>query len=311
MNRLIMIHDMQDFDVQLSPNGCVSIIKTTASAKVYRVPYQVLKDKAIDFDTGSDFIVYILVGKNPEGEDCVYVGKSTGGIYGRPLQHPKKAVWNHCYIITDNVRFLNDATIQYIEHKVSSRINDLGTFVNTTSLTNSGTANDRDKRLANEFLDRAYQLLYVMGFDIMEENTQTPVKSPVPSSKPVTEENSDQLDTLNLNDNLRSLLCYLRSNMLSTFSNVTAVANGGQWNYLRFSFVGRKKTLVYCKALKKQNLIKAYIQGVPEYFDDPYVVFTDNPVYGDCKSLFIVEDVSDAEKLIGLCKIAYSRMPGL
>lgn len=304
----MMADRAQDFNIRLSPNGCVSINQNMMTAAVYRIPYSALMSKRIDTDIDNSFIVYILVGKNNSKEDCIYVGKSKNGIFGRPRQHEAEDIdWKVCYIITDNSNnFLNDGVIQYLEDRISSRVDHLNSFRNITKVTNTGTVNERDERIADEFLEKACQMLYALGLYLTLDKPPLVQERLVPASSSNNNLEKPGLEILNLSGELLDMMESIQSALLSEFSKLEAVANGGQWCYLRFSMTDRKKALVYCRVIKKKGIIKAYIQGIPEDFDDPDVVPTDNDVFGSCKSLFILRNENDVSKLLSICRIAYN-----
>lgn len=149
----------------------VEISEATSSLLVYRIPYQNLAsgvDESIKIK--NKFIVYILFGENKEGADVIYVGKSTNGLKNRPTSHDDKFDnWTYCYVLTqfEERTFFNDGTIQYIEDKVNKRVNDLNHYQNTTKVTNAGTANSFDMEDCDAYLDKAYEMLDVLGLDLI------------------------------------------------------------------------------------------------------------------------------------------------
>ena len=149
----------------------IEISEATSSLLVYRIPYQNLSAGAEEpIKIKNKFIVYILFGENRNGSDVIYVGKSTNGLKNRPTSHNDKFDnWTYCYVLTqfEERTFFNDGTIQYIEDKVNKRVNDLKHYVNTTKVTNAGTANSFDMEDCDEYLEKAYQMLDVLGLDLI------------------------------------------------------------------------------------------------------------------------------------------------
>ncbi len=149
----------------------VEISEATSSLLVYRIPYQNLSVSADEpIKIKNKFIVYILFGENNEGQDVIYVGKSTNGLKNRPTSHDDKFDnWTYCYVLTqfEERTFFNDGTIQYIEDKVNKRVNDLKHYQNTTKVTNAGTANTFDMEDCDEYLSKAYEMLDVLGLDLI------------------------------------------------------------------------------------------------------------------------------------------------
>ena len=62
--------------------------------------------------------------------------------------------------------FFNDGTIQYIEDQVNKRVNDINHYENKTSVTTGGTANRNDEEDCDEYLQKAYLMLDVLGLDV-------------------------------------------------------------------------------------------------------------------------------------------------
>ena len=149
----------------------VEISEATSSLLVYRIPYQNLSADAEEpIKIKNKFIVYILFGENRDGVDVLYVGKSTTGMKNRPTSHDDKFDnWTYCFVLTqiEERTFFNDGTIQYIEDKINKRVNDLNHYKNTTKVTNAGTANSFDMEDCDAYLEKAYQMLDVLGLDLI------------------------------------------------------------------------------------------------------------------------------------------------
>ena len=149
----------------------VEISEATSSQLVYRIPYQNLSANSEEpIKIKNKFIVYILFGENKDGSDVIYVGKSTNGLKNRPTSHNDKFDnWTYCYVLTqfEERTFFNDGTIQYIEDRVNKRVNDLKHYINTTKVTNAGTANTFDMEDCDAYLSKAYEMLDVLGLDLI------------------------------------------------------------------------------------------------------------------------------------------------
>lgn len=293
-------------DVRLSQNRCASAKFIGEEAVVYRIPYRILKCRQADLPIENPFVVYILVGKDSSGKDSVYVGKSTRGIDNRPASHEDKGCsWLQCYVITEKGdSFLNDGIIQYMEYQVWSRVNDIGSFNNMTVVTNAGTANEVDRYSADKLLDRAYSLLDVLGLDLIVEKEELLIDhvSTLMPEKPKT------VEDLDLSRDQRELMAFIQKSLYELDPHLRVVVNDGSWNYIRFSFADRNKALVYCRGMRKKGIIKAYIQGESDFFDDPEVLpVSSSEVYGSCRATFDVKSHDDAVKLLQLCTKAYRR----
>ena len=148
----------------------VEISKANSSTLVYRIPYQNLFGNKESVKIDNPFIVYVLLGKNENGKDVVYVGKSKNGLKNRPKAHEDKFEnWTYCYVLTQfkERTFFNDGTIQYLENSLNELVSELGFYENTTKMTTTGTANASDEEDCEEYLEEAKQMLDVIGLDLI------------------------------------------------------------------------------------------------------------------------------------------------
>lgn len=153
----------------------VEMARSNSTNLVYKVPYSDIKRKCIGFQIPNKFLVYILVGRNDNGRDLIYVGKSKNGIDTRPTAHEDKCKeWTTCYLLTQiNERsFFNDGSIQYLEDRINHRIQEVGVYENTTKTTTSGTANDNDIEACDEYLSEAYLMLEILGLDLITNSEE-------------------------------------------------------------------------------------------------------------------------------------------
>lgn len=161
---------MKKYIIKLNNKHCIEISKPINTILVYKIPYNNIKAKDHNVEISNRFIVYILFGKNSNGKDIIYVGKSKNGIDHRPTAHEDKYdSWTDCYVLTDikERTILNDGTIQYLEDKICNRINDIKQYINTTVQTTPGTANHSDMEDCEEYLQEAYDMLYALGLDLI------------------------------------------------------------------------------------------------------------------------------------------------
>ncbi len=160
----------------------VELSEANSSVLVYRIPYQNLLDGADDsIRIKNKFIVYILLGERADGKDAMYVGKSKNGLKNRPTSHGNN--WTYCYILTqiEERTFFNDGTIQYIEDQINRRIKDTNHYLNTTQVTNSETVNRLDEEDCDIYLEKAYQMLDVLGLDLITFYSDQEEEGEIPS----------------------------------------------------------------------------------------------------------------------------------
>ena len=156
-------------------NRSVEMSKPNSTILLYKIPYRDVEKKRINFTIPNEFIVYILFGKNDEGKDVIYVGKSKNGIEHRPTAHKDKFNnWTTCYILTQfkERTFFNDGAIQYIENEINTRIDEVGWYDNTTKATTAGTANVEDQENCDDYLDEMYSMLNILGLDLITNSEE-------------------------------------------------------------------------------------------------------------------------------------------
>lgn len=166
--------------IEVNNKNCVEMTKPNSSIIVYKIPYKEMKNRVVDVNITNRFIVYILVGKNTEGNDIIYVGKSKNGIDNRPTAHEdENKKWKVCYVLTTFAErtFFNDGTTMYIEDKINQRLRSINMYENTTKVTTSDTTNTFDKEFCDEYIEEVCKMLYILGLDlnIEEEENEKPI----------------------------------------------------------------------------------------------------------------------------------------
>ncbi len=167
-------------------NNSVEMTKPNSTMLVYKIPYRDIEMKKIGFLIPNLFIVYILFGKNPNGKDRIYVGKSKNGLANRPTSHKDKYDnWTTCYVLTQfrERTFFNDGTIQYLEDTLNHRINEIGLYCNTTLSTTSGTANKDDEEYCDDYLAEAYKMLDILGLDLITNSEEAKADAEIENNK--------------------------------------------------------------------------------------------------------------------------------
>lgn len=163
---------MKNYIIKCTDNRCLEISESNSTILIYKIPYELVKNKSYDIKIDNRFIVYILYGSNDNGKDVIYVGKSKNGLDYRPTAHEDKYDnWTDCYILTNYVErtFLNDGSIQYLEDKIAKKVKELNTFESTTKVTVEDSANSVDKINCDDYLEKAYPMLYTLGLNLIDK----------------------------------------------------------------------------------------------------------------------------------------------
>lgn len=170
-------------------NGAIEMTKPNSTILVYKIPYVSLESKKTGFVIPNPFVVYILVGKDDNHRDVIYVGKSKNSLENRPTSHKDKcAHWLTCYVLTQfkERTFFNDGTIQYLENELNHRIDEVKMYINTTKTTNSGTASSDDKDDSDDYLNEVYKMLYMIGLDLITHSEEQEAAEDIAASTSMT-----------------------------------------------------------------------------------------------------------------------------
>ncbi|MBO4798998.1 MAG: hypothetical protein J5494_09565, partial [Candidatus Methanomethylophilaceae archaeon] len=159
---------MSLYEVEYSSQKWIKVEKDESFNVVYKIPYSSIRNGINCPKIENNFIVYILHGISIDSKDFIYVGKSTKGLDSRPGSHESKYdKWSYCYIFTrKDSKFLNDGVIQYLEDAIRRRVDECEYYVDMTDKTSSNTANERDIKRSNEYLQDIYERLMVLGLDL-------------------------------------------------------------------------------------------------------------------------------------------------
>ena len=174
----------------------VEMTKPNSTMLIYKIPYSDIENRRIGIMIPNQFIVYILFGKNSHGKDMIYVGKSKNGVEHRPAAHKDKfAHWTTCFVLTQfkERTFFNDGTIQYLEDKLSKRVDEVGFYNNTTISTSSGTANKDDEEDCDDYLDEAYNMLEILGLDLITNSEEANAEEDITDNSLSASENRSRV----------------------------------------------------------------------------------------------------------------------
>ncbi|WP_400237075.1 hypothetical protein [Methanomethylophilus alvi] len=283
------------YTVRLDDNNCLEVTNSTSSILVYRIPYERIKDRTHALEIRNRFIVYILHGKNLNGKDYLYVGKSKNGIDNRPVSHEDKyRDWDDCYILTTfkERTFLNDGTIQYIEDAIKQRIDSLDRFIDTTNVTNVGTANSAEEEDCDEYLEDVYDRLFLMGLDLYPRNNPDDIEEQLPQGHLTGDENKGLFGVkpkfLNLYNSLVDEIMKINSDITATAMKV----------YIKFMLGKRYLLSIDCN----NSAIIVYFCAKPRQLEDPKNVLKDVSSVGHHGRGDLRFDLNDAKQIPVVCE---------
>jgi hypothetical protein len=153
-------------------NGRMSCELSNWSGKAYKIPRIKIKDCA-DRDDLTKTGVYLLLGKDEEGKDLVYIGEAES-ILKRLNQHlTQKDFWNESIVFLSKDNNLNKAHIKYLEN----RLHDIAKSANRYKVENTVTPtqssiSESDTAEMEEYIEHVKMLVSTLGHKVFEEKRE-------------------------------------------------------------------------------------------------------------------------------------------
>ena len=279
---------MAFYKIEYISDGTLKVTKPGSTALFYRTTYERLITKTHGIDPKHRYIVYLLIGKKEDNRDALYVGKSTGGVNGRPRQHEddKKTEWQYCIIFTSSDGEAGDGVIQTIENDVKTAI---GQFPNRyfcdTSVSSANAGNRSDKEIAKTFMPAIMDVYDILGVHLKSTTDLDHFVHDNPGFV------TDSSDYSGFN---------LPKNMIDWFRNMESITkklDKKSETIVKKTYVAIKHndlTVAYCYPIKSQNTIRIYFRGTADMFSDPRITERPEKVHnGDCKAMFYIWDDDD------------------
>lgn len=160
------------FLIDGDPNGRMSCELSNWTGKAYKIPRIKIKDCADRSDLNTTG-VYLLFGKNEEGNDLVYIGEAEN-VLVRLNQHlSSKDFWKETIVFISKDENLNKAHIKYLEN----RLHDLGTKTNRYVIENGCTPtlssiSESDRAEMEEFIENIKLMVNTLGHKVFEDKRE-------------------------------------------------------------------------------------------------------------------------------------------
>jgi hypothetical protein len=165
------------FLIDGDPNGRMTCELSNWTGKAYKIPRIKVKESN-DRDDLSNTGVYLLLGKDEEGNELVYIGEAET-ILTRLNQHiSSKDFWNETIVFVSKDDNLNKAHIKYLEN----RLFEIAISVNRYKIENTITPtqssiSESDKSEMEEFIENIKILVNALGHKLFEGKRETQSQS--------------------------------------------------------------------------------------------------------------------------------------
>lgn len=160
------------FLIDGDPNGRMSCELSNWSGKAYKVPRIKIKD-CTDRDDLISTGVYLLFGKDDDGNDQVYIGEAESILKRLNQQLTQKDFWNEAIVFISKDENLNKAHIKYLEN----HLHDIATAANRYKIENSiiptrSSISESDRAEMEEFIEYIKMLVNTLGHKVFDEKRE-------------------------------------------------------------------------------------------------------------------------------------------
>ena len=160
------------FLIDGDPNGRMSCELSNWSGKAYKIPRIKIKD-CTDRDDLTSTGVYLLFGKDDDGNEQVYIGEAESILKRLNQQLTQKDFWNEAIVFISKDENLNKAHIKYLEN----RLHDIATLANRYKIENSiiptrSSISESDRAEMEEFIEYIKMLVNTLGHKVFDEKRE-------------------------------------------------------------------------------------------------------------------------------------------
>ena len=157
------------FLIDGEPNGRMTCELSNWSGKAYKIPRIKVKD-CIDRNDLVSTGVYILLGKDEEGKELVYIGEAES-ILKRLNQHlNQKDFWNEAIVFISKDENLNKAHVKYLENRLHNIAHSAKRYkVENSIIPTQSSISESDRAEMEEFVENIKMLVNTLGHKVFDE----------------------------------------------------------------------------------------------------------------------------------------------
>lgn len=157
------------FLIDGEPNGRMTCELSNWSGKPYKIPRIKVKD-CIDRNDLVSTGVYLLLGKDEEGKELVYIGEAES-ILKRLNQHlNQKDFWNEAIVFISKDENLNKAHVKYLENRLHNIAHSAKRYkVENSIIPTQSSISESDRAEMEEFVENIKMLVNTLGHKVFDE----------------------------------------------------------------------------------------------------------------------------------------------
>lgn len=156
------------FLIDGNPNGRMTCELSNWTGKAYKIPRIEVKNCTDRPDLKSTGI-YLLLGKNTEGKEAVYIGEAED-VFVRLNQHlSQKDFWNEVIVFISKDKNLNKAHIKYLEYRLFEIAKETKRYaIENGNTPTQSSISEMDKAEMEEFIENIKLLVNTLGHKVFE-----------------------------------------------------------------------------------------------------------------------------------------------
>ena len=157
------------FLIDGEPNGRMTCELSNWSGKAYKIPRIKVKD-CIDRNDLVSTGVYLLLVKDEEGKELVYIGEAES-ILKRLNQHlNQKDFWNEAIVFISKDENLNKAHVKYLENRLHNIAHSAKRYkVENSIIPTQSSISESDRAEMEEFVENIKMLVNTLGHKVFDE----------------------------------------------------------------------------------------------------------------------------------------------
>jgi hypothetical protein len=170
------------FLLEGNTNGMITAELSNWTGKAFKIPRIKIKEYSNRAELKSPGI-YLLLGKNEKNEESVYVGEGEP-VIDRIVSHlAGKEFWNEVIIFVSKDKYLNKASIKYLENRLHQNAVDAERYdVENSNIPTLSGVSEAEQAELEEFMSNVKLLTSTLGHKVFEQLQETIDKEPTTPS---------------------------------------------------------------------------------------------------------------------------------
>ena len=157
------------FLIDGEPNGRMTCELSNWSGKAYKIPRIKVKD-CIDRNDLVSTGVYLLLGKDEEGKELVYIGEAESILKRLNQNLNQKNFWNEAIVFISKDENLNKAHVKYLENRLHNIAHSAKRYkVENSIIPTQSSISESDRAEMEEFVENIKMLVNTLGHKVFDE----------------------------------------------------------------------------------------------------------------------------------------------